>query len=348
MNRPVAVLLAVVVSAALSVPATAAAEPASVLPQGSFELLEGGAAKGWKLLPGAELKADGTNHYLQFTGVEGKDSAWALATLKLDPEWGMLKVSARLKVTNLKCGPEAWHKANFILNFRTADGKDAGYPGGPSLSADSDWVTQTVTVDIPKHAASLHLQPGLWASSGVMCLDDVTITPVEKTGLFPGPIVPLTREAGFVEGRFETLAADGRQPQGWGEWPVVAQLMEEGGNHWVRITNRNATATPAIRANLRLPAGCVSLRLSARLQATGLICGAEPWQNARIVVAPCTADGQPLSSLPGPALTQDAEWQTVETTLSLSPETRYLVLWIGLWQATGVLEVDEVQVRVAE
>lgn len=105
---------------------------------------------------------------------------------------------------------------------------------------------------------------------------------------------------------------------------------------------------PAIRANLRLPQACGKLRLSVCLKATGLKCGPEPWQNVRIVVSPCNADGQPLPSLPGPGLTQDSDWQTLETTLTPSPETRYLVLWIGLWQATGVLEIDDVQVRVAE
>jgi hypothetical protein len=350
MFRPLVIVFALSLAALLALfpKAAAGAEPANIFPQGSFELLEGGAPKGWTLLPGAELKAEGDNHYLQFTGVEGKDSAWALATLPLDPEWSTLKVSARLKVTNLKCGPEGWHKANCILNFRTAEGKDAGYPGGPSLSADSDWGTQTVTVDIPKNAASLHLQPGLWASAGVMCLDDVTITPVERPGLFSGPIVRLDRETGFREGTFEMLSADGAQAQGWSEWPLVAQLAEHDGNHWLRISNSNTKAMPAIRANVRLPSGCQSVRVSARLKASGLRCGREPWQNARVVISPCRADGQPLGSLPGPALTQDSDWQTVETTLALAAETRYLLLWVGLWQATGVLEVDDVQVWVVE
>ena len=121
----------------------------------SNEQLEGNAAKGWKLLPGAELKAEGANHYMQFTNTDPKQSAWALATLKLDPDWGALRVSARIKVTTLKVGPEGWHNARCILNFRTADNKDAGYPQGPLLTADSDWVTQTVTVDIPKNATAL-------------------------------------------------------------------------------------------------------------------------------------------------------------------------------------------------
>lgn len=343
--------MALVASLAVAITLTtlaAPADPANVFPEGSLEDLNGGAAKGWTLQPGAELKAEGGNHYLQFTSPDAKQSAWALATLRLDPEWAALRVTARLKATGLKLGPEAWHKANCILNFRTADGKDAGYPTGPTLSADSDWVTQTVTVDIPKHAVALHLQPGLWASGGVMCLDDVSIVPVEKTGLFPGPIVRLDPKKGFVEGQFETLAADGAQPQGWGEWPAVAQLLAQDGTHWVRITNHNPKATPAIRANLRLPQACGTLHLSVRLKATGLKCGPEPWQNARVVISPRTGDGAPLPSLPGPTLTQDSDWQTLETTVSPTPETRYLVLWIGLWQATGVFEFDEVQVRATE
>jgi hypothetical protein len=326
----------------------AAAEPANLFPEGSCEFIENGAAKGWTLQPGAELKAEGANHYLQFSSADGKESAWALGTLKLKPEWEALQVTARLKATDLKPGPEAWHCAHCILNFRTADGKDAGFAESPKLRRDSDWVTQTVTVEIPKGAAALHLQPGLWAARGVMCLDDVVITPVEKPGPFAGPVVRLSKDTGFAEGQFETLTADGSQAQGWSEWPTVAMLVGEGGNHWARITNRNPTAMPTLRANLRLPPACKSLRLSVRLQARDLRCGPEPWQQARVVISPCTADGQPLPSLPGPALAQDSAWQTLETTLAVTPETRYLVLWVGLWQATGSLDVDDVQVTVIE
>jgi hypothetical protein len=340
----VASLAAVLPMAGLAAPA----ELANIFPEGSFEQLNGGAAKGWTLQPGAELKAEGSNHYLQFSSADGKESAWALGTLKLNPEWEALRVTVRLKATHLKPGPEAWHCAHCILNFRTADGKDAGFAEAPKLTRDSDWVTQTVTAEIPKNAVVLHLQPGLWASAGVMCLDDVVITPVEKPGPFATSVVRVRPDTGFAEGQFETLSADGKQPQGWGEWPAGAELAEQGGNHWVRLTNRNPKAMPAIRANLRLPQACGELRLTARLKTTGLKCGPDVWQNARVVISPCTADGQPLPSLPGPALTQDSDWQTLETTLTPSPETCYLVLWIGLWQATGVLEIDDVQMRAAE
>ncbi len=326
----------------------AAAESANLFPAGSCELIENGAARGWTLQPGAELKAEGANHFLQFSSTDGKESAWALGTLKLDPEWEALQVTVRLRATDLKPGPEAWHCAHCILNFRTADGKDAGFAESPKLTRDSDWVTQTVTVEIPKKAVALHLQPGLWAASGVMGLDDVVIIPVVKPGPFAAAAVPLSKDTGFVAGQFEALTADGIQAVGWSEWPAGARVLATTGNHWAQITNRNPKAMAAIRANLRLPPACKSLRLSVRLQATNLRCGPESWQNARVVISPCDVDGQPLPSLPGPALTQDADWQTLEATLAVTPETRYLVLWVGLWQATGTLGIDDVQVTVIE
>jgi hypothetical protein len=342
------ITLAGICAALVAVRTAPAADPVNVLPHGNFETLDGATPKGWKIMGTAELKTDGANHYLQFTNTDHKTSAWALATLQLDPEWGALRVSARIKATDLKNGPEGWHNARCILNFRTADGKDAGYPQGPLLTADSDWVTQTVTVDIPTNATALHLQPGLWAATGVMGLDDLIITPVEKPSLFPGPIVRLDKDAGFPDGTFETLAADGMLPRGWGEWPVVAQLVNQDNNRWVKITGQNPKAMPTIRTNIRLPPGCKSLRISARMKTTGLKCGTEPWQNARIVVSPCDANARPLPSLAGPALANDSDWTTLETVVSPLPETRYLVLWAGLWQATGVLEIDDVQVTLVE
>ena len=326
--------------------AGAAPEPANVFPQGNFETLEGGRAKGWTLQPGAELKTEGANHYLQFTSTTG-GSAWALGTLKLDPEWSALRVSARMKVAGLKLGSAGWHNARCILSFRTAGGKDAGFPEPPKLTSDSDWVTQTVTVEIPENAASLHLQPGLWGCQGVMGLDDVVITPVEKPAPFDFRVVGLHKERGLVEGAFETLSTDGKQPQGW-EWHLWARLSSARGNHWAKITNENPLAMPAIRTVIRVSPSVRKVLITARMKASGLKCGPEPWQNARVVVSPCAADGQPLPSLAGPALSKSSDWASVESVAALDPATRYLVLWAGLWQATGVLEIDDIQVTPTE
>ena len=201
--------LAVMAAWWFAVGVLSAAEPPNVLPEGSFELLDNGVAKGWELMPGAELKTDGTNHFLQFTNTDHKASAWARAVLKLDPGWSALRISARLKATKLEVGPDGWNNARCILNFRTADGKDAGMPPPPLLTADADWGTQTVTVDIPKNAATLHLQPGLWAATGVMCLDDVTIIPVEKTVLSPEPMARASQESSSAKGAVDSVLPRG-------------------------------------------------------------------------------------------------------------------------------------------
>ncbi len=331
----------------LCVPVWAATEAPNVFPAGSFELLDGGQPRGWNLLPGSAVRTDGANHYLEFTNADPKNSAWAMATLKLDPEWGSLRVSARLRVANLKLGSAGWHNARLILNFRTADGKDAGFPEGPQLRADSDWVTQTVTVDVPATAATLALQPGLWGCTGVMGLDDIVVTPVVKPSPFAGPLLRLDPQRGLVEGSFETLTDDGRQPVGW-EWSPAARLMGGAGNHWVRLTNRNPLAAPAIRANLWVRPGTRALTIKVRLKTAGLKCGADPCGHARLVVSSRTIDDEPLASVIGPGVTTDtADWADLSTIVAVPPTARYLVLWIGLWQATGQLDIDDVRVLPA-
>ena len=59
MRRHLSIALAACLTASLHVTGMAAPpEPVNVFPEGSFEQLEGNAAKGWKLLPGAELHAE--------------------------------------------------------------------------------------------------------------------------------------------------------------------------------------------------------------------------------------------------------------------------------------------------
>jgi beta-galactosidase len=92
-------------------------------------------------------------------------------------------------------------------------GKMVGtYPAIPDLTANSDWVTKEVTLQVPTDATQLQLQPGLWGSKGVFEIDNLAVR-VASTTTAPVPA--------------PSVAADAPWPASakvaWGSEPVDVQ-----------------------------------------------------------------------------------------------------------------------------
>ena len=152
----------------------------NLLPQGNFENpgLNTDLAEGFKIPNNQEFRVISENgkHWLR---IENRDAARQLdsvhAYLKVTPEMKSLTVAARLKATNLKIGKEGWHTARVALMF---EGGQFGYPAEvPELKADSDWVTESVELQVPKGATRLNIQPAMFYCTGVFEIADLTVTP---------------------------------------------------------------------------------------------------------------------------------------------------------------------------
>ncbi|HEY5480357.1 MAG TPA: sugar-binding domain-containing protein, partial [Verrucomicrobiae bacterium] len=58
------------------------------------------------------------------------------------------------------------------------EGSSSGYPAQvPELAADSDWVTKSVELKVPKGATRLNIQPAMFHCTGVFEIADLTLTP---------------------------------------------------------------------------------------------------------------------------------------------------------------------------
>ena len=157
-----------------------ASAQANLLPQGSFEQpgVNTGWAEGFNIPNTKEFKvvSEGGKHWLR---LENSDAARSLDTVhayvKVAPEIASLVVSVRLKATNLKPGKEGWHTARVALMF---EGGSFGFPPEvPELRADSDWVTKSVELKVPKGATRLNIQPAMFYCTGVFEIADLTVTP---------------------------------------------------------------------------------------------------------------------------------------------------------------------------
>jgi beta-galactosidase len=181
-----------------------------LLPQGTFDQVAANNKPGcWEILWGPEkvsTAGDAKNRWVQLG-----DGAVLNQVVKLPERSKTLVVSARLKLSNYEKGPEGWHRARVSMTFQDDTGKMVGtYPAIPDLTANSDWVTKEVTVQVPPEATRLQLQPGLWGSKGLFEIDDLTVKVTALAQVVP-PVV----------------AADAPWPAAqkvaWGSEPVEVQ-----------------------------------------------------------------------------------------------------------------------------
>ena len=152
----------------------------NLLPQGDFK--NPGAntdySQGFNIPQNQEFQVvtENGNSHLR---IENHDSDRQLdyvhAFVDVTPQMESLSISVRMKATNLKVGKESWHNAAVALLF---EGGSFGYPSEvPRLTADSDWVTQTVELPVPKGATRLNIQPAMFHATGVFEVADLTVTP---------------------------------------------------------------------------------------------------------------------------------------------------------------------------
>jgi beta-galactosidase len=157
---------------------TATAE-VNLLPQGDFKNPHANTewAEGFNIPRNQEFQVV-TENGKSWLRIENHDAGRQLdyvhAYVKVAPEIESLTVSVRLKAMNLKVGKEGWHDARLAMVF---EGGSSGYPPVPELAADSDWVTKTVELKVPKGATRLNLQPAMFYCTGVFELADLTVTP---------------------------------------------------------------------------------------------------------------------------------------------------------------------------
>ncbi|MGB2819577.1 MAG: sugar-binding domain-containing protein, partial [Phycisphaerae bacterium] len=152
----------------------------NLLPQGTFERpgADTGWAEGFKIPNNQEFRvvSQQGKHWLR---IENRDAKRQLdyvhAYVKVTPQIASLTVSVRMKATNLKIGKEGWHTARVALMF---EGGSFGFPPTvPELRADSDWVTKSVELKVPKGATRLNIQPAMFYCTGVFEIADLTVTP---------------------------------------------------------------------------------------------------------------------------------------------------------------------------
>jgi hypothetical protein len=126
--------------------------------------------KAWKTSGKVTTESQQDQHWLQLCDANSR----AQMDLKLDPAYEQLTITCRFKTTDVVKGKEGWQDARMALRFVDDKYKRVGdWPAIKIRGREThDWQTITQTLDIPKDAAYLVIEPGI---SGCCSFDDINI-----------------------------------------------------------------------------------------------------------------------------------------------------------------------------
>lgn len=174
-------------SLALLLAATAPAFASTNLARnGSFD----SGAEGWgqdaSRRPGVSIAAAQGNSWLVLDGPASVNQR-----VRLEPDWLVLRVSARMRTTGVLVGQEGWQDARLAMDFKDASGNHLSpWPNVFHATGTTAWVSHERTFKIPPGAASLDLNPAMFGAAGKVEFDDIAVTVAHAKGQ-PIPDLPL-------------------------------------------------------------------------------------------------------------------------------------------------------------
>ncbi|MDQ3815647.1 MAG: hypothetical protein M3347_17170 [Armatimonadota bacterium] len=326
----------------------------NIFPFGDFETLDGeGKPAGWKVVDGKRIglvEEDG-NHFLRLFNNQLRVDVVSPILVPLEPEWRRLKVTVRMRTNALRVEPDVGSGARLDCSFVDAAGKtvapglaEAASKGNapslllPTLRLDTEWVDLKAVGAIPPGAVALRLAPSLINTRGIADFDDIQVVP--NPPLDASPI-----RAGLPEGTFEQTDEKGN-PVGWNlaGWKMI-RVMEENGNHFLRIENR---AFPndyvMISSRFKLDPIWQRVKIALRMRTRDLKVGKQPWNEARLWYAFEDENGKEIGAGPFPALKKDSDWVALEVKTAIPKNAVHLKLTPAMLSTTGIADFDDIQI----
>ncbi|MBV9468481.1 MAG: hypothetical protein JOZ57_04500, partial [Abitibacteriaceae bacterium] len=260
------------------VQAMASLETANVFADGTFEELDANQQpRHWSPMDGhtSSISEEGGNHFLRLKNEQDGTTQAVFCELPVDATWKTLELRVRLRLM-----AAGGHKPIARLNciFVKADGQKVRVQSLellPTLARSKPWDGYSARIAVPRGTVSLRLQPEL-VNSGQADFDDIQVLP--NTLHFAG--IPL--RDGIMQQDFETRGAHGT-PEGWDLSDTRRmKILDEDGNHFLRLRNDQAKDTLEVDAIVRLDPTWKRVKLTARLRGSALRIGPERTDNARL------------------------------------------------------------------
>jgi len=319
------------------------------LPGGSFEYLDdNGWPIGWEKAEGQQvfqvIEEEG-NHYLRLSSNEIV-YATAKARFQLPPDWRALKLKGRLRVKNLKKKPDAqnWETARVGFAYQNRHGVRTGRTT-PSLAmhADGDWKQLELKSNIPPDAAYVELTVLFNHAGGVFDVDDLQLEAATPS-VVQAPVYEWTRV--FPEGSFEHLDERGHPvnwlPDGKGK------VLEEEGNHFLRLSNSDAQSSVAMPSQWKLRPQWKAVHVRARIRGRNLKFTGKPVDGAGIQILFLNGQNTIIQPMAAPLeIKKDCDWVDLQTKVIIPRGAVTIRLVPSLVRTTGILDVDDILIGPA-
>lgn len=156
-----------------AVAATAQAlPPGNLIINGDFQKLDAqGWATGWPRNGDMKIARDGEQAWLVVS------SGGCSQTVKLDPAWSRLKVTCRMKTTDVVVGKDSWMTGRLPMEFRDAQDKHLDpWPNVFAAIGTTPWTNYEREYRIPDGATKLTIGPANLGASGTAEFDDIVLT----------------------------------------------------------------------------------------------------------------------------------------------------------------------------
>lgn len=279
---------------------------------------------------GVKFLAEEKNHFLRLESAKPGETVLLYHALKIPADVRALKLSLKMRCTDLKPGKQPWFDARILLELKdNAGNKLTGAPSPPYVRKDTaGWIERSVSFLLPEGAHTLELMPALFqVEQGMLDIDDVVLTAVDPAPLIEEAKVKAAaaqvkrdkdaatkrvRAAALLEkegslianGSFETDEKNDGVPDHWGKLKDAMSYEVESGNHFLRLKSPKPGEMVLLYREIELPANLEALELSWRQRITDLKPGKENYFDARIMLEFKDEAGKKLPNKPSPPNTR--------------------------------------------
>jgi hypothetical protein len=154
--------------------------PPNLIANGSFEELKEGWAAPWQKSTGATIAEVAGQHWLRLGGA----GATSGQRVELKPEWWTLRLTLRMKSTDVVLGDESWKNARLAMSFHAADGTRVGnWPNVFNAVGSTEWIACEREYSVPRGAAYLSLNPANFGAAGTVEFDDLCLVVTKERAL---------------------------------------------------------------------------------------------------------------------------------------------------------------------
>lgn len=137
-------------------------------------------------------------------------------------------------------------------------------------------------------------------------------------------------------------------PDGWPRLKSGGSWIEEGGNHFIRITATEPDKLNMLYMEVPVPEGAKALEISWRWRLTDVKVGAKPWFDARFMMEFMDASRAKVNPSPSPAYGKGSTkgWVEKKTSFLVPEGAKTLKFMPSLFQvASGAMDLDDIVIR---